>query len=115
MECENVEEERHNGEQVEKGAVKAMEADVDQNGNSKERKSARRGEKEEVQTVSFFELFSFANNYDYLLMVIGTFGAFGHGLAYPMFYFFFGKVLNSFGANQDDPTKISDVGRVSAC
>ena len=60
-------------------------------------------------SVSIFKLFSFADPFDYLLISIGTVGAAVHGCALPVFFLFFGKLLNGFGANANDPDKTADV------
>lgn len=54
-------------------------------------------------SVPFYQLFSFADSIDYFLMVVGTFGAIIHGAALPVFFLFFGKLLNGFGANSNNP------------
>lgn len=54
-------------------------------------------------SVPFYQLFSFADSFDYFLMVVGTFGAVIHGAALPVFFLFFGKLLNGFGANSNNP------------
>lgn len=68
--------------------------------------------KNKLPSVGFFQLFSFADNVDYVLMALGTVGAVCHGMAFPMFFFFFGKLVNAFGAYQIDPSKVaSEVGK----
>ncbi|KAI5080031.1 hypothetical protein GOP47_0005510 [Adiantum capillus-veneris] len=65
-------------------------------------------------TVSFFKLFTYADGYDYVLMTLGSLGAFGHGLAFPVFFLFFGKLVNSFGSTQATPEKTAEeVGKYS--
>ncbi|KAM6588657.1 hypothetical protein CsatA_011262 [Cannabis sativa] len=47
--------------------------------------------------VSLLKLFSFADFYDYVLMGIGTIGAIIHGASVPIFFIFFGKLINVIG------------------
>ncbi|CAI0471011.1 unnamed protein product [Linum tenue] len=47
--------------------------------------------------VSFLKLFSFADFYDYVLMGIGSVGAIVHGASVPVFFIFFGKLINIIG------------------
>lgn len=59
-------------------------------------------------SVSIFRLFSYADGLDYLLMFIGFVGAAVHGCALPVFFLFFGKLLNGFGDNVNNPHKAAD-------
>ncbi|CAK9262844.1 unnamed protein product [Sphagnum jensenii] len=43
-----------------------------------------------LQSVALYQLFSFAEPCDYLLMVVGMIGALAHGAAIPVFFLFFG-------------------------
>lgn len=45
----------------------------------------------------FFKLFSFADSYDYFLMALGSIGACIHGASVPIFFIFFGKLINIIG------------------
>ncbi|WMV43360.1 hypothetical protein MTR67_036745 [Solanum verrucosum] len=49
------------------------------------------------QKVSLLKLFSFADSYDYLLMFLGSIGACLHGASVPVFFIFFGKMINIAG------------------
>ncbi|KAJ8498307.1 hypothetical protein OPV22_008859 [Ensete ventricosum] len=61
-------------------------------------------------TVPFYRLFSFADSTDVILMVLGSLGALGNGLALPLMTLLFGDLIQSFGGASD----IHDVlGRVS--
>ncbi|KAL8172358.1 hypothetical protein V2J09_024162 [Rumex salicifolius] len=64
-------------------------------------------EKKKEQTVPFYKLFSFADKYDYLLMSVGSLGAFIHGSAMPCFFLLFGQMVNGFGKNQLDLTTMT--------
>ncbi|KAI5062204.1 hypothetical protein GOP47_0022743 [Adiantum capillus-veneris] len=114
METDDAMEEGRNGRHPhEDGTMsKAMETEAAQIGtDDDDEKPASKDKKEEPKSVSFFKLFSYADKVDYLLIALGTLGAFGHGLAFPIFFFFFGKLVNSFGSNQDNPQQTAeDVG-----
>lgn len=76
----------------------------------KAKKDEKDAEKKPVGgSVSIFKLFAFADTFDWLLIFIGTVGAAAHGCALPVFFLFFGKLLNGFGANVDDPDKTANV------
>ncbi|KAK4261467.1 hypothetical protein QN277_004459 [Acacia crassicarpa] len=53
--------------------------------------------KKQQQKVSLLKLFSFADFYDYLLMAVGSIGALVHGASVPVFFIFFGKLINIIG------------------
>lgn len=55
----------------------------------------------------FGELFRFADGLDYVLMGIGTLGAFVHGCSLPLFLRFFADLVNSFGANANNVDKMT--------
>ncbi|CAL1372966.1 unnamed protein product [Linum trigynum] len=61
----------------------------------------------EVATVGFKELFRFADGLDYVLMGIGSVGAFVHGCSLPLFLRFFADLVNSFGSNANDMDKMT--------
>lgn len=50
-----------------------------------------------LKKVSFFKLFSFADTFDYVLMFLGSVGACVHGASVPVFFIFFGKLINVVG------------------
>jgi len=47
--------------------------------------------------VSLLKLFSFADFYDCVLMAFGSVGACIHGASVPVFFIFFGKLINVIG------------------
>ena len=47
--------------------------------------------------VSMLKLFSFADFYDCVLMAVGSVGACIHGASVPVFFIFFGKLINVIG------------------
>ncbi|KAH9602585.1 hypothetical protein KSS87_017648 [Heliosperma pusillum] len=71
-------------------------------------KMEKEGEKgkEGPPGVGFKELFRFADNLDYVLMGIGSIGAFVHGCSLPLFLRFFADLVNSFGSYANDPDKM---------
>ncbi|KAJ6742534.1 ATP-BINDING CASSETTE SUB-FAMILY B [Salix viminalis] len=65
------------------------------------------GEKPDgVAVVGFGELFRFADGLDYVLMGIGSIGAFVHGCSLPIFLRFFADLVNSFGSNANNMDKM---------
>uniref|UniRef100_A0A0D3F972 MDR-like ABC transporter n=1 Tax=Oryza barthii TaxID=65489 RepID=A0A0D3F972_9ORYZ len=77
-------------------------------------KKAEQGEKEaaaKVEKVPFLKLFSFADRWDYMLMAVGSLGACAHGASVPVFFIFFGKLINIIGLAYLFPTTVS--GRVA--
>lgn len=53
--------------------------------------------KSSPNNVPISKLFSFADSYDYLLMFVGSIGACVHGASVPVFFIFFGKMINVIG------------------
>lgn len=62
--------------------------------------------KAEIRGVAFRELFRFADGLDYVLMGIGSVGAFVHGCSLPLFLRFFADLVNSFGSNANNVDKM---------
>ncbi|XP_073294013.1 ABC transporter B family member 19 [Primulina huaijiensis] len=71
-----------------------------------EGKAMPESEKKE-QSLSFYQLFSFADKYDYVLMISGSVGAIIHGSSMPVFFLLFGEMVNGFGKNQMDLPKMT--------
>ncbi|KAJ4835578.1 ABC transporter B member 11 [Turnera subulata] len=65
------------------------------------------------QTVPLLKLFSFADPTDVMLMVMGTIGAVGHGVATPLMTILIGEIINAFGQNQGNKDVIHPVSKVS--
>jgi hypothetical protein len=63
--------------------------------------------KEEPPSVAYYKLYSFADSYDVLLIFLGTAGACMHGVAIPVFFVFFGKLIDAFGKYSNDPETMS--------
>lgn len=49
------------------------------------------------KSVGIAQMFSFADSYDYLLMFVGSIGACVHGASVPVFFIYFGKMINIIG------------------
>ncbi|XP_065878935.1 ABC transporter B family member 2 [Euphorbia lathyris] len=54
-------------------------------------------EGKEKKNVGMLKLFAFADLYDYVLMGLGSIGACAHGASVPIFFIFFGKMINIIG------------------
>jgi ATP-binding cassette subfamily B (MDR/TAP) protein 1 len=61
-----------------------------------------------AKPVGYFSLFRFADRTDWVLMALGTAGAAGTGIAMPIYSILFGDLMNAFGQNQSDPSKLED-------
>ncbi|XP_071685590.1 ABC transporter B family member 1 [Rutidosis leptorrhynchoides] len=72
-----------------------------------EGEKSKNAEKDKEISVGFGELFRFADRLDYVLMVIGTIGAFVHGCSLPIFLRFFADLVNSFGSNANNIDKMT--------
>ena len=57
--------------------------------------------KEKDESVPFFSLFRFADNFDILMMVIGTIGALALGASTPVFILIWGEFTDVFGLAPD--------------
>lgn len=68
---------------------------------------APKNKKEEPPSVPYYKLYSFADSYDVFLIFLGTLGACVHGVAIPVFFIFFGRLINAFGEYADDPETMS--------
>ncbi|XP_015954693.1 ABC transporter B family member 2-like [Arachis duranensis] len=68
---------------------------IDEAANEEIKKEAGKSRKE--QRVPLHKLFSFADFYDCVLMAIGSIGACVHGASVPVFFIFFGKMINVAG------------------
>ncbi|XP_023744885.1 ABC transporter B family member 1 [Lactuca sativa] len=73
-----------------------------------EGENSKNAEKDKGVSVGFGELFRFADRLDYVLMGIGTIGAFVHGCSLPIFLRFFADLVNSFGSNVNNIDKMTD-------
>nr|XP_023885892.1 ABC transporter B family member 19 isoform X1 [Quercus suber]POE69051.1 abc transporter b family member 19 [Quercus suber] len=73
-----------------------------------EPKSLPEAEKKKEQSLPFYQLFSFADKYDWMLMIAGSLGAIIHGSSMPFFFLLFGEMVNGFGKNQSDLKTMTD-------
>lgn len=64
--------------------------------------------KEGPPSVAYYKLYSFADAYDGLLIILGTVGACMHGVAIPVFFIFFGKLIDAFGTYYSEPDTMSE-------
>ncbi|CAH8390935.1 unnamed protein product [Eruca vesicaria subsp. sativa] len=55
--------------------------------------------KEKPKTVPFYKLFSFSDSTDVLLMIVGSIGAIGNGLGFPLMTLLFGDLIDTVGRN----------------
>ncbi|KAE9449263.1 hypothetical protein C3L33_18835, partial [Rhododendron williamsianum] len=77
-------------------------------------KAMPESDEQKKQSVPFYELFSFADKYDWFLMILGTVGAIVNGSSMPVFFVLLGDMLNGFGKNQSDfNTIIQEVSKYS--
>ena len=64
-------------------------------------------------TVPYFKLFTFADTFDRILMLLGTLGAIGAGLTFPFMTILFGQVIDAFGQNAAFNDRVQrEVGKV---
>ncbi|KAI3697720.1 hypothetical protein L6452_30817 [Arctium lappa] len=77
----------------------------------KQEDNSSEGVKEGNKKVHFLKLFSFADQYDMMLMTIGTLGAIGFGMAQPLMTVIFGQLINSLATtnNSNVADKVSKV------
>ncbi|KAJ7973147.1 ABC transporter B family protein [Quillaja saponaria] len=68
---------------------------------------------ENVNTVPFHKLFSFADSIDVILIIFGTIGAIGNGVGLPLMALLLGELINSFGNNQNNSDVVDAVSKVS--
>lgn len=66
-------------------------------GNHETTAASAKKMKEKKKTVPLLKLFSFADFYDVVLMTVGSVGACIHGASVPIFFIFFGKLINVIG------------------
>ena len=55
-------------------------------------------------SIPYNKLFAHADVFDYVLMFVGGVGAIVHGIALPIFFIFFGKLIDSLGNLTIDPS-----------
>ncbi|KAK9667818.1 hypothetical protein RND81_13G012700 [Saponaria officinalis] len=78
------------------------------------KKEKEKNNNDKENKVAFSKLFSYADIYDYILMFVGSFGAIIHGVSVPVFFIFFGKLINLIGVAYLFPRETShDVAKYS--
>ena len=84
------------------------------NGEQKGVKNKKKEEEKEEKgkSVPFLKLFSFADSYDYVLMLVGIIGSMGNGIGMPLMTVIFGQVINTFGSSPDTHDIVSKVSKV---
>ncbi|PIA58612.1 hypothetical protein AQUCO_00500506v1 [Aquilegia coerulea] len=63
---------------------------------------------QKAQRISFFKLFSYADSLDYILMFLGGTAACVHGASLPVFFIFFGQLVNVIGTGDTSTGSITD-------
>ncbi|KAH1074899.1 hypothetical protein J1N35_027227 [Gossypium stocksii] len=76
--------------------------DIDEDDTKK-----KEGKKKKDHKVPLLKLFSFSDIYDYVLMGLGSIGACVHGASVPVFFIFFGKLINVAGMSYLFPKEAS--------
>nr|CAA75922.1 P-glycoprotein-like protein [Arabidopsis thaliana] len=67
---------------------------------------------EKTKTVPFYKLFSFSDSTDVLLMIVGSIGAIGNGVGFPLMTLLFGDLIDSIGQNQSNKDIVEIVSKV---
>ncbi|CAN8248117.1 unnamed protein product [Cochlearia groenlandica] len=62
-------------------------------------KEMKKKVEEKTKSVPFYKLFCFSDKTDVLLMIVGTMGALGSGLGYPLMTLLFGDLIDTVGRN----------------
>lgn len=86
-----------------------LQKEREKNNLSAETKAEKKKEKKAINSVSFYRLFSFADPWDYMLMLVGTIGAFGNGISMPLMTIIFGDLTNAFGNSQSSQSDVVHV------
>lgn len=75
----------------------SVSTDVDYDDDDEKNQKPGKKKSGAARKVGMGKLFAFADGYDYLLMFIGSIGACVHGASVPVFFIFFGKMINIIG------------------
>eukprot|EP00261_Vitis_vinifera_P007089 XP_002275169.4 PREDICTED: ABC transporter B family member 11-like [Vitis vinifera] len=65
-----------------------------------------------TSTVPFYKLFSFADSWDYLLMLVGTVTAVGNGMCLPAVALLFGELMDAFGKTVNTNNMLHEVSKL---
>ncbi|XP_074310728.1 ABC transporter B family member 21-like [Silene latifolia] len=76
-------------------------------------KQTEKKETETAKKVPFYKLFSFADSTDKALMIIGSIGAAGNGVAMPLMAILLGDLIDAFGQNQNTKHVVHVVSQVA--
>ena len=82
--------------------------------DSKQETDTNNKKEESTQTVPIYQLFSFADSLDYLLMFVGAIAAAGNGASMPLMTILFGDLINSFGNESNSKDMVHVVSKVSS-
>ena len=82
-------------EAVPPGGVDALPAQLDTPAEDDELEQAKKEKEPKAPSVPYWQLFRYADWLDILLMVLGTAGAIVHGVAFPIFFIFFGQITDT--------------------
>ncbi|MED6121362.1 hypothetical protein PIB30_029479 [Stylosanthes scabra] len=87
---------------------------ITQSDSEKELDSEKRKAKDEAKNkIPFHKLFSFADPLDYALMIVGTIGAVGNGMANPLMTVVFGNLIDAFGGTSNSHKVVHDVSKLA--
>lgn len=75
--------------------------DDDDNNNNQITEKVTKKERT-TKDLAFYQLLSYADGFDWSMMVFASLGSVVHGLAQPVGYLLLGKALNAFGDNIND-------------
>ncbi|MCO5613549.1 hypothetical protein L7F22_067826 [Adiantum nelumboides] len=75
-----------------------LESDLKELDTAKHKQRGDGNDSAAKKSVPFFKLFCYADNLDCLLMLVGALGATVHGAAMPIFFIFFGKLVDIMGS-----------------
>ncbi|CAN8253935.1 unnamed protein product [Cochlearia groenlandica] len=92
---------------------KTHENEVKTETEKKKKKKKNEEEDEKTKTVAFYKLFAFADSLDILLMILGTVGAVGNGLGFPIMTILFGDIIDVFGQNQNTSNVSHKIAKVA--
>eukprot|EP00250_Pteridium_aquilinum_P022329 c25352_g1_i4 orf=3-1601(-) len=67
------------------------------------------GKDDVLMTVPFHKLFSYADAWDYILMIVGALAAGAHGASLPVFFIYFSKLLQTIGGANQYSSFVHDV------
>ncbi|KAK2994198.1 hypothetical protein RJ640_017818, partial [Escallonia rubra] len=79
------------------GAEMSSHPSFSGNGDATSDEKSKEEEGKKPQRVPLLKLFAFADSYDCVLMLFGSIGACIHGASVPVFFIFFGKMINIIG------------------